>query len=239
MGAAAAAAPAATNGDLSSQMNQLRGGTVVPAGRLRRRKGVPFMTILSRSPLMVVACLFLGQMAAAQERTAQNQPERPRFMPTRDVDIVYDVTRAQQPKIRERVRWLAARHLERVDGHDKSTTIIDRDTGEVTLLIPANRTFRKLEGSPRQPLEPGPDTKLRRGNDAVVAGQGCVDWSWTEDAEVYTACTSADGVLLRLVVDGQTVRQARSLRYKPQGEELFVVPPNYAPALAPEGGATP
>jgi hypothetical protein len=40
-----------------------------------------------------------------------------------------------------------------------------------------------------------------------------------------------DGVLLRLVVDSQTVMEARAVRYRPQPPELFRVPTNYAPAL--------
>jgi hypothetical protein len=38
-------------------------------------------------------------------------------------------------------------------------------------------------------------------------------------------------VLLRLVVDSQTVMEARAVRYRPQSPELFRVPTNYAPAL--------
>jgi hypothetical protein len=45
-----------------------------------------------------------------------------------------------------------------------------------------------------------------------------------------------DGVLLRLVVDGRIVAQARSVVYAPQPAELFEIPPGYEPALAPEGG---
>jgi len=37
-------------------------------------------------------------------------------------------------------------------------------------------------------------------------------------------------------VDGQTVMQARSVKYGPQKAELFQVPPIYTPALAPDGG---
>jgi hypothetical protein len=63
----------------------------------------------------------------------------------------------------------------------------------------------------------------------------CTDWTWIEDVETHTVCTTADGVLLRLVVDGRTVMEARSVSYGPQAAELFQVPSNYSPALAPEG----
>ena len=173
---------------------------------------------------------------AVEDRAAQEQPK---LLPTRDVDITYDVTRPQQPRTRERVRWLAGEHLERVDSSGRSTTIFDRNAREVTLLTPANRTYRKLEGAPRRALEPEPGAILKRGNDAVVAGLPCTDWSWTEDVETHTVCATTDGVTLRLVVDGATFFQARSVKYAPQKAELFQVPPNYAPALAPDGGAEP
>jgi hypothetical protein len=165
--------------------------------------------------------------------------EQPKLLPTRDVDITYDVTRPQQPKVRERVRWLANDHLERVDASGRSTTIFDRGAREVTLLTPANRTYRKLDGAPRRPLEPEPGAVLKRGQDAVVAGLPCTEWSWVEDVESHTVCATADGVILRLIVDGQTLTEARSVKYAPQKAELFQVPRNYAPALAPEGAAEP
>ena len=93
----------------------------------------------------------------------------------------YDVTRPQQPKVRERVRWLAGEHLERVDASGRSTSIFDRDAHVVTLLTPATRTFRKLDKAPRRPSEPEPGAALKRGGEAVVAGLPCTDWSWTEE----------------------------------------------------------
>ncbi len=57
--------------------------------------------------------------------------------------------------------------------------------------------------------------------------------------ETHTVCATADGVLLRLIVDGKTVIQARSVSYGPQAVELFQVPPGYTPALAPDGSAEP
>jgi hypothetical protein len=182
----------------------------------------------SLSPIPALAALLLVGPAAIAT-------DQPKLLPTRDVDITYEVTRPQQLKVRERVRWLAGDHLERVDASGRSATIFDRNAHEVTLLTPANRTYRKLDGAPRRPLEPEPGAILKRGSDAVVAGLPCTDWSWTEDVETHTVCVTADGVMLRLVVDGQTFVEARSVKYAPQKAELFQVPRGYAPALAPEG----
>jgi hypothetical protein len=136
------------------------------------------------------------------------------------------------------VRYLAAELLERVDGPHKSTTIFDRRTHQMTILTSANRSFLKLD-MPRQAEEPGPKATLKRGNESVVASLHCIDWSWTEDVETRTVCITEDGVLLRFVVDGRIVSEARSVSYGPQPAELFQVPPGYSPLLAPEGGPVP
>jgi len=125
--------------------------------------------------------LLTGLLAGSGSR-AEEQPE---LLPTRDVDVRYDVTRPQQPKVRERVRWLAGERLERVDASGRSTSIFDRDAHVVTLLTPATRTFRKLDKAPRRPSEPEPGAALQRGAEAVVAGLPCTDWSWIEDGEKH------------------------------------------------------
>jgi hypothetical protein len=149
------------------------------------------------------------------------------------MDIRYDVIRPQQPR-RQRMRWLAAERLERVDASGRSTSIFERDAHAVTLLTPATRTFRKLDRVPRRT-----GRRAARGADVVVAGLPCTDWSWTQDGEKHTVCAAADGIILRLVVDGQTFIEARSVKYGPQNANLFRMPANYTPALAPEGAGEP
>ena len=170
----------------------------------------------------------------------RRQPNSDRnWFPTKDVDISYRITRPNQPAIIERRRWLAGEHLERVDGPDKSTTIFDRNKGEIILLNVAKRTFRKLEGSGRRPPEPDAGVTLARGAELVIAGLHCSEWTWTEDTETHTVCATPEGVLLRLAIDGRTVIEARSVHFAPQAAKLFQVPPSYSPALAPEGAPEP
>ena len=182
----------------------------------------------------VVSTFALASLLAVSPLGAGEQP--PPLLPTRDVDISYQSTRPDQPTIVERRRWSASDRLVRSEGPDKSTTLYDRDAHEITILNPKNRTYLKLEGSLRQPLDPEKGKALKRGGDSLVAGLHCTDWSWTEDAETHTVCLTLDGVMLRLVVDGKTVMQALSVKYDRQPAELFRVPPNYTPALAPAGG---
>jgi hypothetical protein len=177
-----------------------------------------------------LALLIIGSRAEEQ------QPLR---MPTRDVDITYKITRPTHPPVTHRVRWSAAELLERIDGPNRSTSILNHRNNEVTLLNGANHTFLKLESTPRQPIESELGAQLKRDGESVVAGLRCTEWSWTEDEETHTACMTPDGVLLRLVVDGKTTVEARAVTYHQQPPELFQVPKDYQPALAPEGAHEP
>jgi hypothetical protein len=177
--------------------------------------------------------LALSLMLVGPSQAGDQQPLR---MPTRDVDISYDLTWPQRSATRERVRWSAREHLERIDGPDKTASILDRNGNEITLLNGASHTFRKLEGTPRQIIEPVDGVALKRDGEFVVAGLRCIDWSWVDDTETRTACLTDDGVLLRLVVDGKTTVEAHSVSYHQQPPELFEVPSDYAPTLAPGGG---
>ncbi len=184
-------------------------------------------------PIAVLALLL-----AASSLLRADEQQQP-LLPTRDVDISYQSTRPGQPPIVERRRWSASDRLVRSDGPDKSTTLYDRDAHEITILNPKNRTYLKLEGSLRQPLDPEKGKQLKRGGESAVAGLHCTDWSWTEDGETHAVCLTADGVMLRLVADGKTVMQALSVKYGPQPPALFQVPRDYMPALAPGGGPGP
>ena len=119
---------------------------------------------------------------------------------------------------------------------DKSATIFDQNREELTLLNGANHTYRTVEWPVANRMSPQKGTTLKRGGESKIAGQNCIDWSWMDNIELHTACLTPDGVLLRLVIDGQIVAEARSVLYAPQPTELFEVPPGYEPALAPEGG---
>ena len=166
--------------------------------------------------------------------SAQEQP--PHELPTRDVDISYQITRPHQPTIIQRRRWLASERLARADGPGKSATIFDRTRHEITVLNLATHTYLKMEGTPRLPLDPerGKPAEARRRTRRrgaalrrVVVDRGCGDTH---------GMLTPDGVLLRLVVDGDAVMQARSVSYAPQPAELFQVPQGYEPTLVPGGG---
>ena len=97
----------------------------------------------------VLASLLVGPVARA---------ESPQLLPTRDVDITYDVTLPSQPRVRERVRWLAAEKLERVDGPHKSTTIFNRRTREIIHLSLADLRSCRM-----------PSTRLRPSSSPLIS----------------------------------------------------------------------
>jgi hypothetical protein len=188
---------------------------------------------LVRTLLLVVAL-----SVAAVASLSLSEEQQPQTTPTRDVDITYQITRPAQPAIVERRRWSASQQLRRVDGPYNSATIFDQKREELTLLNGANHTYRTVEWPVAKRMSPQKGTTLKRGGEYKIAGQNCIDWSWMDGTEMHTACLTPDGVLLRLVIDGQIVAEARSVLYAPQPPELFEVPPGYEPALAPEGGPT-
>jgi hypothetical protein len=57
--------------------------------------------------------------------------------------------------------------------------------------------------------------------------------------ETHTACLTPDGVMLRLIIDGRTILQARSVKYAQQPPAVFETPKGYQPVLSPEGGPVP
>ncbi len=137
----------------------------------------PYISPLAAALVLMV--FNLGWAAGAQ----------PQFFPTRDLSIIYDVSWPNRPRIRERVRWLARKRLERIDGPNHST-IFDRTANTLVLLNAASRTYSAVNGAPRWAIEPKPSAVLNRGAESVIAGLRCIDWSWTEDTETHTACLS-------------------------------------------------
>ena len=172
--------------------------------------------------------------------SASRAEEQPKLLPTRDVDVRYDVTRPQQPKVRERVRWLAGEHLERVDASGRSTSIFDRDAHVVTLAHAGDPDVPEIGSGPAPAVGAGAGRRAssaapRRSSRDCLAPTGL----GRRTGKQHTVCATADGVILRLIVDGQTLIEARSVKYGPQKADLFRVPANYTPALAPEGAGEP
>ena len=145
--------------------------------------------------MTLVRTLSLAALLATVVSSPPRSEEQPQTAPTRDVDITYQITRPGQPVILERRRWLASRHLRRVDGPDNSATIFDQSRGELTVFNAANHTYVTLEGPAANRMSPQNVTTLKRGGEYKIAGLNCIDWSWVDDTQMHTACLTPDGVL--------------------------------------------
>jgi hypothetical protein len=144
--------------------------------------------------------LVVAISAVAVASISRSGEQQPQTAPTRDVDITYRMTQPGLPVTMQRRRWLAGRHLRRVDGPDKSATIFDQSSGELTLLNPTNQTYLTLKGPAAKRMSPEGGIILKRGGESEIAGQNCIDWSWIDETEMHTACLTPDGVLLRLII---------------------------------------
>jgi hypothetical protein len=102
--------------------------------------------------------LVVAISAVAVASISRSGEQLPQTAPTRDVDITYRMTQPGLPVTMQRRRWLAGRHLRRVDGPDKSATIFDQSSGELTRMSPEGGTI------------------LKRGGESEIAGQNCIDW---------------------------------------------------------------
>jgi len=164
--------------------------------------------------------------------------ERPRTMPSRDVDIVYNITRAGQT-LQERTRWLAAEQTQRVDPPGQGIHFIMNHERRRALLVDDNRrTVIDMAQPQVSPLDPDSTANFTRGDAAMIAGLNCIDWSTSAGGPATQLCLTEDGVLLRVRSGGHTLIEAGSVSYAPVDPALFQIPPDYthmAPPAPPPG----
>jgi hypothetical protein len=117
----------------------------------------------------------------------------------------------------------------------------DFDTGEAAIFpvgrdIPeGSRTIMRLspERTPMAEIGFRQPEGVSRGETFQIAGETCTDHvQETQNAygEIVraAACFTADGILLRQAVDGQTLYQVTALERAPQSPALFATPQGYA-----------
>lgn len=173
--------------------------------------------------------------------------EAPRLMPTRDVDITYHITSGGNPVV-ERVRWLAADGIERVDPHGKgyilgrsAYMIIDHPKKTADIVDPKTRTVTATVNPVAGELAEIENAKLTSLGTATVAKLTCQIWqAEISDKVEREICLTEDGVLLRIRDGDKTVLQATAVRYHHISSKIFEIPANYkaaANAQAVPGGA--
>jgi hypothetical protein len=189
-----------------------------------------------------IALLLLGVLFAG---TAAAEPG-PQLIPTRDVDITYRVTREGRT-LSERVRWLAADRLERVDAAGPVYMLVDHKARRLTLVNDDRRAVLEMEVPRGRLLDPESASGYTRAGEGQVAGLACTNWRLPTGGDtVKQICVTGDGVLLQIQDQGQTIVEATVVDYRPVDAGTFRVPAGYAetppPAAAPsppDTGAAP
>ena len=178
-------------------------------------------------PLCIVAACVLTHPASAQDR--------PKLMPDRDVDVSYRVVASDKP-MRQRVRWLAAQHAERIDGGGDSFTLADRTTDFITIVTKRSKTYVKVAEPAGGVFNTNQAADFTRGGDATIAQLPCTEWSWVDAStgKPRTVCATADGVMLRMTEDGHTLVEAITVTYRKVKPKTFQVPVGYEPVLVPD-----
>jgi hypothetical protein len=184
----------------------------------------------------ILPALLLCALASVMHATAA---ESPRTMPTRDVDVTYDINVAGRTAT-ERMRWSVVAALLRVDPPTPGVYMIaDYKRHSVALVSQAQRSVA-IAPAPAATIPGAPGavagTGYVRGNRGDVAGMACTEWAATDtEGRSVGICMTDDGVLLRVRAQGHTLLQARTVAYGPQDAAAFVVPADYQ-RVRPFGG---
>ena len=179
-------------------------------------------------------------LLAAAPAAAQ---DKPKLLPDRDVDLTYTVSaqgttaaKADKP-ITQRVRWLAADHMQRIDGPGDTVVLADRATSYITIVSSRTKSYIKLDAPAGGVFNPDQHAAFTRGDASSVAKTACTDWKWldADTKKPRTLCATDDGVVLRMTEDGRTLAEATAVTYRTVKPQTFQVPHGYEPSPALDG----
>lgn len=163
----------------------------------------------------------------------------PQLIPTRDVEITYRVTREGRT-LAERVRWLAADQLERVDATGSVYMLVDHRARRLTLVNDARRVVLQMEAPRGRLLDPEMAAGYTRAGQGKVAGLPCTNWRLPIGGDaVKQVCATDDGVVLQIQDQGQTITEATAVDYRRMDPDAFRVPAGYAQAPPPAAAPPP
>jgi len=161
--------------------------------------------------------------------------DQPPLRPTRDVDVTYRATAGGQPAdarvLEQRVRWLVAAHLMRIDPPTTGLfVIIDYVARRMNVVRESNRSVIEMaapEDMAGMAASPRRGGYTRHGAD-IVAGLPCTDWQTADrDGRPVLVCITDDGVLLRASSGDKILVSATSVRFAPQDPAAFRIPADY------------
>ena len=177
---------------------------------------------------IISAALLIATAALAQDK--------PNLLPERDVDITYRVTTILEKPIKQRVRWLATKHIQRIDSPGGAVSLADRTTTYVTILNSRTKTYVRLEEASDGPLKVNPTASFTRGSKSTVISLTCNEWSWVDVStqNPRTLCVTDDGVMLRMTENDHVLLEAITITYRHANPRTFEVPSDYQPTLVPD-----
>jgi hypothetical protein len=162
--------------------------------------------------------------------------DAPVLIPTRDVAVTYRMD-AGGRVLEQRMRWSVAARRMRIDPPTPGVfLLIDYATRRMDVVRDPDRSFVEMEAPTGLPGLGSPGTaagesqvgRYVRGGADEVSGMACTDWT-TRDAKGRAAeiCVTADGVLLRVRLDGRVLAAAAQVAYGAQDPALFQLPQGY------------
>jgi hypothetical protein len=175
--------------------------------------------------LRVATCLIALSMLAA---AAADADEQPATSPTRDVDVSYRVAGPDAATPAEqRVRWAAAAGLQRIDPPTPGLhIIIDTRTHHLASVRDKERVALEIDQTAAPPAS-GAGAGYTRLGTASVAGLDCTVWQASHAPGMPELCFTSDGVLLRVVANGNVLAEATRVTYAPANPADFQIPSDY------------
>ena len=142
--------------------------------------------------------------------------------------------------LEQRMRWSAAAKRMRVDPPTPGIfVLIDYVAHRMEVVREPERSFVEMAAPATLPGMGAPATESRgggyvRGGADEVLGMACTDWTTRDSKDRVTEiCVTADGVLLRVRVDGRVRADAARVEYGPQDPALFQLPQGYTRMTQP------
>lgn len=174
--------------------------------------------------------------------------EHPVYMPTKDVAVVYALTRAAPGAPTEaHMYYSAASNRMRLDAPgQRGYVIIDRTKNQMLLVMSDQHLFMQtpLNADMASGFLLNDQMRFKRIGADKVAGENCTQWEVQSTRANGTVCVTDDGVLLsgrgQDKQGGAGALQAKTVSYQPQPASLFSPPAGYhrvpMPQMAPGQG---
>ncbi len=194
-----------------------------------------------RTPILAAAAATFAAALVACGATEGRAEGRPATMPTRDVDVTYQMA-APGPSggtrmLTQRSRWDIGAGLLRVDPPSPGVyTVMNYPEHKLLVVREADRSVLIMHtGSASVAPGVSRSAEFSRRDSATVAGLPCTDWQTRDTGgRPRTVCLTDDGVLLRAKSGDQVLVQAVRVAYGPIDPAVFTPPPGYRPVTPPQ-----